>query len=333
MSIFAAFLFFLFYGCHNACENHHDSTDSINVINNVDIGANWDCSTEFAEDCTADYKRFITRAKEHARPIEPDRLEEKIQALVTTSEHPTARTLPIDELSALLVDQLNISFLLDQIDQRPLKATTVRIGQHEGYTEKEILFNDPFVGKFKGTLLLPKKNEAIPGIIALPGHVMNAKGFIDTYNGKKLAQSGIAMLAITMRGMGMGEAEKNITRELLLNGFTFAGIQVYETLLGLKYLKSIDKVDSQNIGLYGHSGGCPIIQLTVLIEKGFKCAVCDFKAGYIFEGHNLVPNLVPYRIQIEKTSANKVPFLFEPYSHSHSIERVIGFLRNNFRPN
>ena len=332
ISIFAAIAVCIFIGtcgCHTNCEKQREASDQVHVIHHVKIGANWKCKTEFAEDCVADYRKFIRLAKKHARPVDKDLLDKKIQALLSGSEHSPAPALTDGKLRPLLLDRLNISFLLDGIDQRVLTATTIRTENFIGYTEKEILFKDPFVGQFKGLFLLPDKSKPVPGIIALPGHVMNAKGFIDTYNGRKFAQGGFAFLAITMRGMGTGESEKRITRELLQNGFTFAGIQVYETLLALKYLESTGRVDTNRIGLYGHSGGCQIVQLAALIEHGFDSAVCDNKGGFISEGHNLVPGLALYREQIERAAEKKQPFLFVPYGHDHPFEKVIAFFKNS----
>ena len=66
----------------------------------------------------------------------------------------------------LLLDLLNIRFLVEGIDERPLVVTTIGEEETDEYRERRLLFEDPFVGTFEALLLTPKTGG--PGLESSP---------------------------------------------------------------------------------------------------------------------------------------------------------------------
>lgn len=140
---------------------------------------------------------------------------------------------------------------------------------------------------------------------------------------------------LTMRAMGSGlEAlvEHAVSRELLLDGFTRMGLRVYETFLGLKYLRYLPAVASERIGLIGHSGGSSTGNLTVRLDPGVSAYVSDHTVDYaewvpFFRVYHCetVPELYPYSLLINDFETGSVPVKTVPYGYTGRMGEIFDF--------
>jgi len=313
---------------------------SVNVIKREDPGRDWSCSRP--SNCTADYYRFIELAADHARPISGWRLFWQMNRIRLRMTRLEGRALPESELRDRIIDGLNIGFLLDGFDPRPLTvATTARRTAVSGYEERSLLFDDPLVGQFKALLLLPQGQgfvPPVPAVIAIHGHSDDAVVYRDQYHGADYPGRDYAILILTMRAMSVDRAEHAVSKKLLRHGFTLAGLHVYETLLGLKYLRHLAGIDPERIGLIGHSGGSSIGDLTIRIEPRFAVFVTDHAVNWyrsaFFELYHCetVPALYPIHKAINNFSTARVPTARVPYGYARGMAEVFAALDKHLKP-
>ena len=251
-----------------------------NVIEEEDLGTKWDCARPIV--CIEDSRRFIDRAQPYSHPITLEDLHEQIGSVEDGEVDVITDPASVKDIGKEIIDILNIRFLLEGINQRPLRATTIRKIETADFFEKDLLFHDPFLGTFEGILMVPKGEGPFPGIVAIHGHNDSARKYRDRYHGREYPAHGYAILMLTMRAMGFDllNREHSISKELLLNGFTLIGLRIYETLLGTKYLRYLPEVLSECIFLIGHSGGSSASNLTIRVEKGFSAYVSDYTHDY-----------------------------------------------------
>jgi dipeptidyl aminopeptidase/acylaminoacyl peptidase len=117
----------------------------------------------------------------------------------------------------------------------------------------------------------------------------------------------------------------------LLRGFNLVGLRVYETLLGLKYLRSRPEVDPDRVGLIGHSGGSSASNLTVRLESAVRayvsdCAVDWFKSSDFELYHcETAPALFPYHEVINDFATAPVPVKAVPYGYPNGMAEIFDF--------
>ncbi len=311
-----------------------NADDDINVEEWQDPNADWDCDSHC--ECVADYLRFIELADRYSNPISEEELARQLDEIGNGNVRLVEGPLTEDELREALISRMNIGFLRENIDGRLLQVITTETIEFPEYREKHLLFTDPYVGSFKGILLIPKSAGPHPGIVAIHGHWDSAEVFRDEF-GNKCPSKGYAILMLTMRNMCVDYYENLFTRSLLLSGFTAMGIRSYETLLGLKYLRFLPEVDGARIGLIGHSGGSVANNLTIRTEKIFKAMVTDCFRHYI--GFNMdgegyladesAPNIWPYHELINEISTSSIPIMAVPYGYEDKEEEIFQFFNSN----
>lgn len=316
------------------CKNEYpESQYNINLCK--DLGRNWSCVDENgAPDdwgclCTEDYFSFIRIARQegYGESVSPENLQRQIDDINQERVEQIEFT-SFEEASQIIKEKLGVSFLYNQINNQSLEVIISDEEKNDLYIERRILFIDPYVGTFKGTLLLPKSGEKIPALIGTPGHVLNDQGFIDKFWGYNLVSEGYGLLSITPRAMCTGESEEKVTKEMLLNGFSFAGVQTYETLLALKFLKSLKEIDPERIGLWGHSGGACINGLNFEMKDGFKVDVKDNPTLLRSNTHNLVPKLFPYQDSINEYLNSSASVYTGEYAYPEGIDPILNFIGN-----
>lgn len=307
-----------------------DGGPRANIVEAEDLGAGWACGEP--EGCTADYLALPGLAATVAAPISRLDLLEQIQQIESGRVAPFADSIPEEELRDALLDALNVRFLLDGMDGRQLRVTTIRKDETTAYHERELLFEDPYVGTLEGILLTPDGKGPFPGIVAVHGHRDDAAVYRDRFHGGEYPSHGYAILMLTMRAMGIDSAEHAASRELLMNGFTLIGIPVYETLLGLEYLRHLPEVADDRIGLIGHSGGSSASNLTIRLATGFRAYVSDLTIDYSEWGTILeqwhcetVPALFPYHLLVNDFGTSSVPVLEVPYGYTNGMDEIFRF--------
>lgn len=305
-----------------------------NVRESREIGRALGCPDN--EGCAADYERFIERAREQRSPVSQEELDRSLLAIargeVGLVEGPISRR----ELRDAVLDGLNIRFLVEGLDERPLEAVIVREAEVSSHLETELLFIDPYVGELQGLFLRPRGEGPFPAVVAIHGHGDDAFVYRDRYHGGEYPGRGYAILILTMRAMGIDETEHEISRSLLLEGFTLIGLRTYESLLGSKYLRHRGDILHERIGLIGHSGGSSTGNLTVHATgpdpgRGFRAYVSDHEVTFFlsspFEPYHCetVPALYPYHRLINDFSGSPIPVLRVPYGYPFGMDGIFRF--------
>jgi hypothetical protein len=111
------------------------------------------------------------------------------------------------------------------------------------------------------------------------------------------------------------------------------GMRVYESLLGLKFLRSLAEVEAGRVTLIGHSGGSSTGNLTVRVEPRIAGYISDHQVAYAewVEGINVyhcetVPSLFAYSEQLNDPADSPVPMLKVPYKYSNGMQELFDFL-------
>ncbi len=297
-----------------ACPGSAAASDASAVVEAEDLGAAWTC--EVRDDCWDHYLDFLTLASDHASPIAGGALGRQL-AEIELQQVPLHGKPPTGDLSADLIAALNMDFLFDGVEERPLTVTVIEREQLPAYTRLRVLLHDPYVGTFDALLLTPYSEEPVPAVVALHGHGDCPETYIDHYRGWTYPHAGYAFLAIGLRaaeGGGPGTVEEMVATRLLLDGFSLVGLHAYEATLGLRYLQHLPAVDGDRVGLIGHSGGSAIGNLTVHMHDGFAAYVSDMAATYYHPGNDeTTPALYPFHKLIEDFTTCRTPVLVVDY--------------------
>ncbi|HEY3355357.1 MAG TPA: hypothetical protein VGQ83_19060 [Polyangia bacterium] len=301
-----------------------------NVTEQEQPGADWSCGAP--ESCRADYDAFPGRAAAYARPIDETELNAQLwDMLVGNAPEYTAPLAPAALRDALL-DAMNARFLIDGLDARPLLVGVTARAETADAFELTLLFDDPWVGRFKGILLLPKGAGPFPGLVAIHGHGDQAAIYRDDYHGREWPGRGYAILMLTMRVMGIDLDEHEVTHDLLRQGFDLMALRMYESLLGLKYLRWHPAVDPARVGLIGHSGGSSTGNLTVRVDLGVPAFVSDntvdwFQSSVTELYHcETAPGLYPFHLLVNDFTTSTVPVKSVPYGYTNGMDEIFTFM-------
>jgi hypothetical protein len=231
-----------------------------------------------------------------------------------------------DELRTKIIDALNIGFMLDGLDTRPLQVTIFAETEDAGTVSRRLIFNDPLVGEFEALQLEPSGNQRVPAIIGLHGHFDTPAIFAANYLGAALAAEGYLVVMPQFRAMECFGAEDQISRALINGGFNLMSMRVYETLLLEKYLRSLDRVDAKRIGILSHSGGSSTANLVIHLTNGIAAQVTDYYVDWrdrcVPPPFNLpvhcetVPGLFPLNTTFPDDRFAPIPRLSVPYGEN-----------------
>jgi hypothetical protein len=257
----------------SACSSEDDASPAPpNVTVVTDLSQTFDCA---ARNCLAPYRSFVADHPQfaHPRPLETILAE---LAAIEAEPPPPVMTLSQDELRAGIIDALNIGFMLEGLDARPLEVTIFAEAETDGITSRRLIFADPLVGEFEALQLEPSGNDRLAAIIGLHGHFDTPAIFAEKFLGADLAAAGYLVIMPQFRAMACFGAEDAISRALISGGFHLMAMRVYETLLLEKYLRSLPRVDSRRIGILSHSGGSSAANLAVHLTDGIAAQVTDY---------------------------------------------------------
>ena len=282
--------------------------------------------------CTNAYLEFIAGHTDDARPVDEEELDAELRA-VMLAEPPEKLGLAPAEMRAELIRRLNIGFLLDGLEERGLGVSVLSERRRPGFVQRKLLFWDPEVGSFEGSLLLPERPGARPGIIALHGHKDSEEDFIDEFLGARLAAAGFVVLLPRLRALDCSANESSIALDLLRSGFTLMGLHVYEVLLMQKYLLQLPQVDPDGVGIIGHSGGHSIASLVVWIADGFRAQVGDHRTDFRDVCRHTgthcetIPAIFPLSADINDEDTPPIPFHGSPYRFRNLEEELVAFFQ------
>jgi len=138
-----------------------------------------------------------------------------------------------------------------------------RIQTMDGIRVQDVRFTGTDGTPMSGLLYIPRAatpKHPAPGILAIHGYI-NSRETQDGF-AIALARSGYVVLAIDQTGHGYSGAT------VAANGYGGPD--------GLKYLRSLDTVDKDNIGLEGHSmGGWAVLQAAAAAPNDYKAMVLE----------------------------------------------------------
>ncbi|MDP8256020.1 MAG: hypothetical protein P9M14_09740 [Candidatus Alcyoniella australis] len=277
-----------------------------------------------------DYCEFIALATRHAQPMGRKRLK---QRLLSRSPAQTMRQIDGPLLADTIVDALNIGFLLEGLERRPLHVYLLKQELHWEYERSDLLFVDPYVGAFHCLLLIPRGPGPFPALIALHGHGESPELFVHEHYGGQLAASGYIVLIPELRCSDADAWEDLAASELLLQGFSLLGLHAYEALLGQRFLETLAELDPGRVGLVGHSGGSVLGNLLVWIDPRIGCYVSDCQGSYLsLEARSgrlldeMLPALHPFAENINRLQSCPARVYEAPYGFADNGEDLFEFL-------
>ncbi len=258
-----------------ACSEHdvsepNGSASNVTVV--TDLSQSFNCNVR---DCMAPYRSFVSDHPQFAHPRpEADVLDEL--TVIEQEPLPPVMTFTPPALRTKIIDALNIGFMLDGLDARRLQVTIFAEAEQDGLLSRRLIFADPLVGEFEALELEPLGSGPVPAIIGLHGHADTPAIFANKFLGAELASDGYLVLMPQFRAMNCIGPEDEISRALISGGFNLMSMRVYESLLLLKYLRSLDRVDTAHIGILSHSGGSSTANLVVRLTDGIAAQVTDY---------------------------------------------------------
>ena len=281
--------------------------------------------------CIEGYLAFLEHAADHSKPVTEEELaaalDEAMQGTsVVLNSHPGT-----SELQAALAEAANIRFLLEGLAERPLQVAVLSEEETEDGLLRRLLLTDPFVGSFEALLLLPEGAGPHPAVVAHPGDSELAADFLRHRFGRLFPGRGMAILTVEPRANDGDRFENRATRRLLREGFTLAGLRVYETLLARKYLRWRAEIDGQRIGLLGHTEGSAVCNLAARLELGWAASVVDLTTVYASlkdDGMLLdesSPALFSWHQVVEDLQTTPSPSLLVEYDYAAGPEPILGF--------
>jgi dienelactone hydrolase len=305
-------------------------TGFANVIEKTDLSFN----IEIKPKDISSYNDFIKKNKQYRKPISKAEFLKQVQdAKHYLEAYPSGKTTK--DLRKKIISELNIGFLLHKLNKRELVVKVIATHQYEGFTEKELLFEDPQVGVFSVLCLVPDKMiDLHSAIICLHGHGDNGHLFRDGYFGKALAQEGFTVILPDFVVTDDLKIDSVVSEKLYLNGFSLMGLRVYETLLVIEYLKYKNLIG--RIGIIGHSGGSDAAYLVSIISPDLQALVYDMYPRQLdlLEGKmfhcETIPSLAYYSPQINNVATLKIPSLKFLYGYTGPEDRskVVNFFKN-----
>ena len=111
-------------------------------------------------------------------------------------------------------------------------------------------------------------------------------------------------------------------------------VRIYETLVGLEFLRALRRVDDKRIGLIGHSGGSVQGLLVVRITDGFAAHINDGRGDYSSWDQGLIADeslsgLYPYSDALSRLDSLATPSLRLPYGYPGGTAAVLDFLEGS----
>ena len=284
--------------------------------------------------CDEGYLDLLSRHRDPARVLSEEALAERLRQMDVLPMPALEKRSPA-ALAREIREGLSIGFLLDGLENSPLRVATLDESMDNGLIERRLLFGDPEVGSFEGLLLLPTDGGPHAAVVGLHGHRDSAEIFAEEFLGRRLAQSGFAVLLPELRALDCSRRENRIATELLRGDLTLMGLHVYETLLMAKYLQHLEDVDPARIGLLAHSGGSSIADLAVRVSDSFAAKVTDYQVDYRNrcgpQGVHCetLPALFPLVTDITVQGDLKIPYLVVPSKFEKPA--VVGAIEAFFR--
>lgn len=281
------------------------------------------------EDCRADYVDFLDLAAEWERPRDEAELRSWIAEALAAP--PPAGEITPDRFAAAVTDALGVRFLFDQVESVRSAVIFLSPEPHLGHLVHRFLIEDPWVGRFGGSFVLPPGVGPHPAVLAEHGHGTDASDWLNTYGGLDYVDAGFVLFAVDHRMMYADDGESEVGHSLLRAGFTLAGLHIYESLLVHRLMRWHSEVDPERIGLLGHSAGSNRGNLMVRLTDTFGAYVSDNPTLITFDPADpryfeaLVPDLAPWQEALADSGTAASPTLEVEYGFPDGTAGLVEF--------
>lgn len=235
--------------------------------------------------------------------------------------------ISFEEWRAKLADGLTAR--LGGFPESPAELQPVRLEQVScpGYIRERIEITTCEGTRMAVYILRPERPLAspAPAVIAVHGHGYGSRDIVGLMaDGAErtgppglhkdfavsLVKQGFIVAAPELLGFGdrrlaediaSGDPAKNscyrLSTALLLAGQTMAGFRIYENMRVLDYLRTLEEVAPDRIGIMGISGGGLVAGFTAALDERITCAVVSGYAGTfatsILTRHHCLDNYIP----------------------------------------
>jgi len=192
---------------------------------------------------------------------------------------PTPTPFPFQELTVPYLRSRNYESKLGEV--RQATETTDYIGYLTSYTSDGLVVN--------GYLTVPKGDrppQGWPAIVFVHGYIPPASyRTLENYSAyvDYLAREGFVVFKIDLRGHGISEGEPG--------GGYYSSDYVVDTLSARSALQSVDYINPEKIGFWGHSMAGNVVARSLAAEPTVPAVVIWAGAGFTYE------DLQKYRIQ------------------------------------
>ena len=256
---------------------------------------------------------------------------EELAAQIETSLYANLpASLERDEptLRADVVAAMNLGYLLDGIEDRPLRVTDAYDRELFGQTWRHVVLEDEFtVGLGLDYLVPAGVTSPRPALVAVHGHFNEETAILGLPIAPDLAARGYIIARPEFRFTDCGDAERDQSVALMLDGFNLLGQRVYETLLVMKFLRSLDAVEPLRVGLWAHSGGSSTTNVLVRVSSWPAVSVTDYEVDFrsMCGGQvhcETLPALLPLAKEINNQVTVPLPHLRVSYGYGVASERA-----------
>ncbi len=181
---------------------------------------------------------------------------DSVQTLPPVAGWPQAR----QEWLAQYYAMMGVTSHMALTDRPPLNVQITKETQRDGYRIQN-LYYEALPGLFvTGNLYLPTDTkQPVPGVLYLCGHAQKQKEHYQAHP-RKFAQLGFACLLVETIQLGEIEGHHHGTFHRgwfnwYSQGYTPAGVELWNGVRGLDLLASLPQVDGERLGVTGISGG------------------------------------------------------------------------------
>ena len=282
--------------------------------------------------CEEAYRTFSVRHQAHQKKVGAQHVTTWLKKM-KKKKAPPAQGLKGQELKEKIIEQMNIGFLLSDI-QKERQVRTHHKEAKQKIIEEVLEVIDPHVGRFDILLLSPKNQKTKRAILALHGHGDHPNAMARKYMGRQLAEEGYAVAIPRIRAHDCYKdesAENIVAKDLWAHGFSLMGLHVYEALVTQHIIQNRKGFDIKTWGIIGHSGGSSLANLLPRLSDGFQAKVVDY---YVDFNNRCGPErihcetfgpLVPLANDINNEKTSTTPFLKVPYDYKKYKTKILKF--------
>ena len=192
----------------------------------------------------------------------------------------------------------------------PLRARVVGVSDRDGYVLERVVFETRPGFLMTANLYRPKHLAGrVPAVLCVHGHTMKGKTS-EAMQVRSINYARAGWVALALDATGHGERVHighRRTFAIVTAGMTLEGVQVWDNMRGIDYLRSRPEVDPERIGITGCSGGGNQTMYTAAMDERIAVAVpvCSVSTlrGQIFTPNGIgcqcecIPDLMRYGLE------------------------------------